>query len=133
MDALSILCVALGVLILASRGPMLFAPAAYLRFLKELTSTNLRVRGLAAAFTPFVVALLALPLGDGEMAGILRFLGWLWAAAMLWMLAIPGSYRKLAVAVLEAMSSSGEGGTRTIGAVAVAIGIALIYFGIYVA
>lgn len=133
MDTLSIVCVVLGVLILVGRAPMLFAPVAYLRFLEELTSTNQRIRGLAVAFTPFVVALLALPLGDGAVAGLLRFLGLLWAAVTLWMLAIPASYRKLVVAVLEAMSSSGEGGIRMIGVVAVGFGIAVIYFGIYVA
>ena len=67
MDAVSVICVVLGVLIIASRGPMLFAPVGYLRFLKELTSTDLRVRGLAAAFTPFAAVLLALPLGEGAV------------------------------------------------------------------
>jgi len=133
MDFVPVVYVVLGVLILASRGPMLFAPSAYLRFLEELTSTNRRVRGLAVAFTPFAVVLLVLPLGDGIGPGLLRFLGLLWAAVTLWMFAVPGSYRKLVGAVLEAMSSRGDGGIRTVGAVAVVLGLAVIYFGIYVA
>ena len=134
MDPLSILCVLIGTLIIATRGPMIIAPTATLRFFNKLLSTDARIRGIAALLTPLAVALIALPLGEGRMAGILRVFGWLWAAATLWLLAAPNSYRHLAVGVLGFFESSvDEAIVRMIGIVAVAIGIVLIYFGIYVA
>ncbi len=134
MDPLSILCVLIGALIIAGRGPMIFAPAATLRFTKTLLSTDARIRGIALVLAPLAVALIALPLGEGEVAGILRFFGWLWAAAALWLLAAPGSYRRFASGVVSYFESSvDEAVVRMIGVVAVAIGVALIYFGLYVA
>ncbi len=134
MDPLSILCVLIGALIIAGRGPMIFAPAATLRFTNTLLSTDARIRGIAVVLTPLAVALIALPLGEGEVAGILRFFGWVWAAAALWLLAAPGSYRRFAGGVVSYFESSvDEAVVRMIGVVAVAIGVALIYFGLYVA
>ena len=81
---------------------------------------------------PLAVALIALLPGDGQPAGLLRALGWLWAAATLWLLAAPGSYRRLASGVLHFFESAvDEAVVRIIGVVAVAIGIGLIYFGVY--
>ena len=68
MDPLSILCVLIGALIIAGRGPLIFAPAATLRFANTLPSTDARIRGIAVVLTPLAVALIALPLGDGEVA-----------------------------------------------------------------
>ncbi len=134
MDPLSILCVLLGTLIIAGRAPMVFAPAAVLRFNKKLLSTDARTRGFAVVLTPLAVAVIALPLGEGAVAGFLRVVGWVWAAAALWVLASPGSFRRLVGGVLDYFESSvDEAVVRMIAAVAVAIGVALIYFGIYVA
>lgn len=134
MDALSILCVVLGSLMIASRGPMIFAPAATLRFIDRLLSTDARIRGVAVALAPMAAALVALPLGEGKAAAILRVLGWIWVAAVLWLLVAPSSYRRFAGRVLGYFENSvDERIVRLIGVVAVAIGAALIYFGIYVA
>jgi uncharacterized protein YjeT (DUF2065 family) len=134
VDPLSTLCVLIGALIIAGRGPMIFAPAATLRFANTLLSTDARIRGIAVVLTPLAVALIALPLGEGEVAGILGLFGWLWAAAALWLLAAPGSYRRIAGGVVSYFESSvDEAVVRMIGVVAVAIGVALIYFGLYVA
>ena len=134
VDPLSILCVLIGTLIVAARSPMILAPMATLRFFNRILSTDARIRGITILGTPLVVALIALPLGEGEMAGVLRFFGCVWAAATLWLLAAPGSYRRLARGVLDFLESSvDEAIVRMIGVVSVAIGIALIYFGIYVA
>lgn len=132
MDPLSGLCVLIGTLIIAGRGPMIFAPRATLRFFNGLLSTNARIRGIGVVLAPLAVATIALPLGEGEVAGILRVLGWLWAAASLWLLVAPSSYRKFAGGVLGYFESSvDEEVIRLLGVVAVAIGVALIYFGIY--
>ena len=133
MDPLSTLCVLIGALIIAGRGPMIFAPVATLRFANTLLSTDARIRGSAVVPTALAVAILALPLGAGEVAGILRFLGWAWAATALWMLASPDSFRYLVGGVTGYFESSVDGAVlRMIGVVSVALGVALIYFGLYV-
>ncbi len=134
MDPLSALCVLIGALIIAGRGPMIFAPVATLRFAKALLSTDARIRGGAVVPTALAVAIIALPLGAGGVAGILRFLGWAWAATALWMLASPDSFRYLVGGVTDYFESSvDEAVLRMIGVVSVALGVALIYFGLYVA
>ena len=46
MDTLSILCVLVGALFIATRGPLIIAPRATLRFTERLISTNARIRGM---------------------------------------------------------------------------------------
>ena len=134
MDPLSILCVLIGTLIIAGRGPMIFAPTTTLRFFNRLLSTNARIRGIGVVLALLAAATIALPLGDGEVAGILGVLGRLWVAASLWLLVAPSSYRRFAGGVISYFESSvDEAVVRMIGVVAVAIGVALIYFGLYVA
>jgi uncharacterized protein YjeT (DUF2065 family) len=133
VDALSVLCILLGVLIIVTRGPMIVAPRATLRFYERLLSTDARVRGIGLVIGPLAVALVAFTSGEEGAAGILRALGWLSAAATLWLLAVPSSYRRLAQGVLDFFESSVDPAiVRIIGLLAVAIGVALIYVGIYV-
>ncbi len=134
MDPLSTICVLIGAVIIAGRGPLIFAPAATLRFANTLLSTDARVRGSAVVPTALAVAIIALPLGAGEVAGILRFFGWVWAASALWMLSSPDSFRYVAGGVTNYFESSvDEAIIRMIGVAFVALGVALIYFGLYVA
>ncbi len=134
MDPLSTICVLIGALIVAGRGPMIIAPVATLRFANTVLSTDARIRGSAGVPTALAVAIVALPLGEGEVAGILRFFGWAWAATALWMLASPGSFRDLVGGVIGYFESSvDEAVVRMIGVASVALGVALIYFGLYVA
>jgi hypothetical protein len=134
VDTLSILSVLIGALFIAVRGPLLFAPNATLRFYYKFLSTNSRIRITGIAIAPIGLALIGLPLGSSKVAEILFAVGWLWAAATLWLVVAPGSYQRFAVGVLDFLESSvDEAIVRMMGAVAVAIGIALIYFGIYVA
>ncbi len=133
MDPLSILCVLIGALIIVGRGPLIFAPTATLRFVNKLVSTDARTRGIAIVLAPLAVALIALPLGEGAVAGILVALGWLWAASTLWMLAAPGSFRLFTSGMISFFESSvDEAIVRMIGVASVAVGVALIYFGLYV-
>ena len=131
MDPPSILCILVGILIIASRGPLIFAPSATLRFYDRLIATDARIRAIAIVIAPLTLALVALPLGEGSTARILHALGWLFAAATLWLLAAPGSYRRLARRMLGYFESSvDETILRTFGVVATAIGVAFLYVGI---
>ncbi len=133
MEPLSMLCVLIGILIIAVRAPMVFAPSATLRFFDRLISTDTGIRGIGLVIAPRGLALVVLARGEGSPAGVLHALGWLFAAATLWLLAAPGSYRRLARGVLGYIESSVDMAiVRILGLVAVAIGVALIYVGIYV-
>lgn len=133
MDPLSILCILIGILIIATRGPMVFAPTATLRFYDRLLSTDALVRGIGIALAPFGVALIALPLGEGAPVAIVRASGWLWTAAALWLLLAPKSYRRFAHGVLDFFETSvDEAIVRILGLATLAIGVALIYVGVYV-
>ena len=101
LDPLSVLCVLLGSLILAGRGPLIFAPTATLRFFRKFLATDARIRASAVVPAPLAAASIVLPLGEGEVAGILRAFGWLWAAVSLWLLAAPDSYRRIAGGIIR--------------------------------
>ena len=112
---------------------MIFAPSAALRFFDRLISTDTGIRGIGLVIAPLALALVVLARGEGSAAGILYPLGWLFAAATLWLLVAPGSYRRLARGVLGYFESSVDMAiVRIVGLIAVAIGVALIYVGIYV-
>ena len=133
MDPVSILYVLLGILIIAGRGPLVFAPRASLRFIDRLISSDTRLRAVALFLALLAVPLVVFPGGEGVAAGFLRALGWLFAATTLWLLAAPDSYRRLARGVIGYFERSvDEAIVRIIGLVAVAIGVALIYVGIVV-
>ena len=113
---------------------MIWAPKAALRFSKKVLSTDARIRGLAVVMTTLAVAVIALPLGGGTVAEVLRVVGWAWAAAALCGLASPGLFRRFTGGVIDYFESSvDEVVVRLIGILSVAIGVGLIYFGIYVA
>jgi len=85
------------------------------------------------AIAPLALAFLFLPLGDGGAAGFLRVLGWIFAAAVLWLWVLPGTYRLLALMVVDYFETSVDVGVvRIIGCVAVAIGGAMVYAGLFV-
>ncbi len=133
MDPLSILCILVGILIIAFRAPLIFAPSATLRLFGRLISTDAGIRGVGLVIAPLAVALVVLARGERPAVGILQALGWLFAAAILWLLAAPSSYRRLARGVLGYFESSVDAAiVRIIGLVAVSIGGAMIYVGIYV-
>ena len=133
MDPVSILCILLGLLVIVGRGPLLFAPQATLRFYERLLATDARVRVFGVVFGLLAVALLVPVPGEGTAAGLLRALGWIFAAGTVWLLAAPGSYRLVAQGVLEFAEGSVDSAVvRGVGILAVGIGLALIYAGLFV-
>ncbi len=130
VEPLSMLCVLIGILIIAVRAPMIFAPSATLRFFGRLISTDTGIRGIGLVISPLALALVVLARGEGLGAGILQALGWVFAAATLWLLAAPDSYRRLARGVLAVFDDPAI--VRIAGLVSVAFGITMIYVGLYV-
>lgn len=132
MDAVSIFYIVLGASIIAGRGPIAFAPSATLELYNRLLlATNARARTFGVVIGGMALCLLLLPFGVGALAGFLRTLGWLSAAATVGILVAPGTYRNIASRVLDYLQSSiSETVLRCFGLIAIAFGIALIVLGI---
>ena len=130
MSALAIASIAFGVLIIATRGPLVFAPVATLGAYRGLLASDARVRILGALVMVLGLALALSARGvEGTAAGILGGLGWIMLGmAVLLLIAFPCFYRELAVSVIDAI----EDAAPAIGALGVAIGVLFVYLGLAV-
>ena len=70
MDAVAIICIVVGILIIVMRAPLIFEPSATLRFYDRVfLSTNARLRAFGVVLATVAIALLLLPFGEGALAG----------------------------------------------------------------
>ena len=103
MTTVGIVTIALGVIVGCSRGALLVAPEAVLRWFLEIMETKGRVRVLGA----IVVALGAVTIWAGAseestLATILSVMGWAFLAVSVPLLVLfPGAYQAIAKAVLK--------------------------------
>ena len=118
----------LGVFILVSRGSFAIWPLATRDFYHRLLKTNLRIRVFGLVFLLLSVAMILVNRGEpGDAAVILTGLGYLFTCILVvFLLIVPGIYRLIIDAVLEAMDPVMF---RGIGVIAIVIGILLIYAG----
>ena len=134
MDSLSIICIAVGILVIVRRGPLIFAPSATLRFYdKWFLSTNTRFRVFGVVFATLAMALLFSDFGEGALAGFLHAVGWVVAAMALLMLVVPNVSRRFLSAMFDYLENSVDDAiVRILGLLAVVVGAVLIYVGVYV-
>ena len=133
MDALSIVCIVMGCLIIIGRGPLAFDPSRTLRWYKSFFTTNARLRAFGVSLAVGATALLLAPLGEGLLAGLLYALGWLLAIAALLFLIMPNTFRSIIFLIFDFLEHSVPSAIiRVLGLLATAIGVALVYVGIYV-
>ena len=134
MDSLSIICIAVGILVIVSRGPLIFAPSATLRFYDRwLFSTNARCRAVGVVFATLAMALLFSDFGEGVLTGLLHTCGWFMATVALLFLVLPNVLRRFFQTIFGYIEESVDDGiVRIVGLLAVVFGLALIYAGIYV-
>jgi len=135
MDALSIVCIVVGCSVLLESGPMFFAPVATRRFAERVfffaTTARLRAYGVLVAL--LAAALLLAPLGEGSLAGLFYALGWIAATEALVILVVPDVFRRFFRAILDYFETSvGDVILRVLCLLGIALGVALIYVGIYV-
>ena len=134
MDSLSIICIAVGIFAIVSRGPLIFAPSATLRFYDRwMFSTNARFRVFGVVFATLAMALLFSDFGEGVLAGLLNTFGWFMATVALLCLVLPNVFRRFFQTIFGYIEKSlDERIIRIVGFVGVVFGLALIYVGIYV-
>ena len=134
MDSLSIICIGVGILVIVSRGPLIFAPSATLRFYDRwLLSTNARFRIFGVVFATLAMALLFSDFGEGVLTGLLHTFGWFMATVALLFLVLPNVFRRFFQSIFGYINKSvDERIIRIVGLLAVVVGFALIYVGVYV-
>ena len=121
--------VLLGVFIIVTRGSLAIWPLATRNVYQRLLKTNPRVRVFGLAFLSLPVAMILANRGDPRDAAIiLTGLGYFYICVVsVFFLIIPGIYRLISDAVLEAMDTAM---LRGVGVIAVVIGFLLIYAGL---
>ena len=134
MDSLSIICIVVGIFVIVTRGPLIFAPSATLRFGDRLLlSTNARFRAFGVVFATLAMALLFSDFGEGVLAGLLHTFGWFMATVALLFLVLPNVFRGFIQTIFIYIEKSvDERIMRIVGFLHVLFGLALIYVGVYV-
>ncbi len=133
MDPLSIICIGVGIFVIVSRAPLIFAPSATLRSTRWFFSTNARCRAFGVMFATLAMALLFSDFGVGALAGLLHTVGWLTATVALLFLVLPNVLRRILETIFGYIEKSvDERIMRIVGSLGVVFGLALIYVGVYV-
>jgi drug/metabolite transporter (DMT)-like permease len=137
MSDSGLVAIALGVLVIALRGPLIFAPEATTHFYRMLLATHTRVRSVGVVIGALGVALIVtFQEPQGALPWVLAGLGWLLAAGAVFLLTLPSLYKRLADSVFDAVE---DGRTvdpalvRGAGVLSVIVGALLIYWGAWIA
>ena len=131
MSPVGIVSIALGLLVVCTRGPLLVAPAATLRWFRGVIETSSGIRMLGAILLILGAAMIWAGATEGStLASVLTIWGWaIVAIATLALLIFPGVYREIAIALLPTDEEESLAGWRLIGTLGSTIGLVLIYFG----
>ena len=134
MDSLSVICIVIGIVTIVGRGPLIFAPSVTLGFYDRwILSTNARFRVFGVVIATLAMALLFSDFGEGALAGFLHVVGWVVAAMALSMLVVPNVSRRFLRAIFDYIENSVDDAiVRVLALLAVVLGAALIYVGVYV-
>ncbi len=127
MEPIAIVTLILAALYIVGRGPLVFAPAATVEVYRSMFATTRRTR----VFGTFL-ALLAVPLvvtarlgraEHGDITILIEVMGWLTAAAAVFVLVAPGTIKRLLMGFWDAVES--HAARRAVGAINMAFGVVL--------
>ena len=132
MEATSVLCILVGVLIVCLRAPQIVAPHATLRWLERFLARDRNLRAAGLALAPLGVALVVFADAGSAADLLLRALGFVLLAGMLWLVVAPDTYRRIARGVMAGFEGSPHAlPVRVLGVIGVLIGGLLIYAGLF--
>ena len=131
MNAVAIVTIALGVLVVCGRGTLLVATAPTLRWLKETIASNARTRMLGAFFMALGGAMVwAGTSEDSGLATFLTVLGWVMLViSALVLVLFPSVYRAIANPFMPS-DTSNFFLWRCAGLASLPFGVFIIYFGV---
>ncbi len=134
MEPIALAILAFAVLIIATRGPLVFAPTTTLAVYRRCIATPGRIRALGAVAAVFAAALIltgqAAREAHGDLALGVEGLGWVSAATAAWLAIHPLGYQRLVESILDAISDPAV--LRIIGLIGIAVGLALGWFALSV-
>ena len=127
MNALAIVSIILGFLIIATRGPLIFAPQGTLRVYLRVIKSPAQIRALACVLALMGLAALRGAAGsEGTLSTAIEVIGvWLLAGSV-FLLLLPAIYQRFARSILDALDSTA---LRALGLVGVGVGALFVYFG----
>ena len=127
MSTLAWTSIGFGCLIIATRGPLLFAPEAAVDVLRRVieTATGVRILGLVSAALG-VLLLLGSSAEARILAVVMSGIGWAVCGAAFFLVLFPSVYQSLANWALDNFADAWRG----IGLLGVLIGIAFIWAGL---
>ena len=128
MEPIALAILVFAVLLIATRGPLVFAPATTLAVYRRCIATPRRVRALGAVAAVFAALLIltgqAAHEEHGGLALGLEGLGWVLAGSAAWLAIHPPGYQRLVESILDAISDPAV--LRIIGVISIAVGLALV-------
>ena len=131
MSELAIVCVGLGVLTIAIRGPLIFAPQRTIEVYRRVFRNEAGTRAIGALVVVLGAALVLAGRGaEPSWTGLLLILAVLMVGGGVVVLLWPSLFRRLAETMLDMFSDSAV--LRVFGVLAVGIGVGLIYLGLRV-
>ncbi len=129
MSELAIVCVVAGGLVIATRGPLIFAPQQTVEVYRRVFRSQAGTRAIGALVVAFGAALVLAGRGpETSGSGLLLILAVLLAGSGALMLLGPSLFRRLAETILDIATDSAV--LRVFGVLAVAIGVGLVYLGL---
>ncbi len=130
MRAVGLVSIAFGLFIVISRGWLFLAPAVSLRWFGERISTETRTRIFGIYMLPLPALMIwAGASEDSGLAGVLLILGLFILVGIPWLAFFPRSYMDFCGLFLPPRESSNLVGWRTLGLLAVFLGLVFVYFG----
>jgi hypothetical protein len=119
----------LGLVVIATRGPLLLWPKATLRSYRWLLTSQMRLRVFGVVLCLPAASLIRLePAPSGAAQEGLLILGWLLAAVAVWLIVAPRGYQLLGEAVFELLEDSGV--ARAFGVLGASIGMFFVWVGV---
>ena len=131
MAPLAVACVALGLLVIVLRAPLIVAPEATLQAYRKVLASTARTRSVGVVVLTLGLTIAVPAWGSSRtLVGVLAVLGWLLSFSGALLLVFPSAFRLLADDLLRSMSEAvDEAFLRIMVVIAVAVGAALIYVG----
>jgi hypothetical protein len=127
MEPVGIFTALTAILVIATRAPLLIVPTATVAFyhwsLKTLTRVRLVGVLLAGLGIPIALTAPAVRAAHGASSIALESLGWIMAAAALWLLLAPRNYQTIAFSMLDSVMDDTT--LRAVGALGAGIGLVL--------
>lgn len=127
MNAVAIASIALGILMIATRGPLIFAPEGTVRVFLSFLENSAGVRAMACLLGMAGLAtLVSTRDAVGMLTQVIVFFAWLMVAGCVFLLFLPNLYEQLARSVLLAFDAAA---LRMLGMLGVGIGMLFVYYG----